>query len=194
MALFHVARHLRHVHRLQRLLVGLAEVDAHFLDPGGDHQHVGVDLPGQQRGGEIFVDHRIHALVVTLCTADHRNAAATRANHHKAFLRQGLDGVGFDDAHRLWRGHHAAVSPAGILDEMPVGMGALQFIPLGFAEEGANRFSRMVKTGVVFVDLDLGDHRHRLLLAAGGKAVVQRLLDQIADPALGIGHAVRQRG
>ncbi len=124
-ALFHVARHLRHAHRLQRLLVGLAEVDAHFLHAGGDHQHVGVDLAGQQRGGEIFVDHRIHALVVALCGTHHRNAAAARANHHEAFLRQRLDGVGFDDAHRLRRGHHAAVSAARILNEMPVGMGAL---------------------------------------------------------------------
>ncbi len=194
MAILHVARHLRHVHRLQRLLVGFAEVNAHFLHAGGDHQHIGADLSGQQRGGEIFVDHRIHALVVALLGTHYGNAAAARADHHKAFLRQGLDGIGFDDTHRLRRGHHAAVSAARILNEMPVGMSLLKRVPLGFAEKRANRFGGMGKAGIVFIHFHLGDHRHRLLFAAGGKAVVQRLLDQIADPALGIGHAVCQRG
>ena len=101
MPFFHVARHLRHVHRAQRLLVWLAEVDAHFLHAGGDHQHVGADLARQQRGGEIFIYHRVHALVIALFTAHHRNASAARADHHKSFLRQRLDGIRLNDAPRL---------------------------------------------------------------------------------------------
>ncbi len=52
----------------------------------------------------------------------------------------------------------------------------------------------MGKARVVLVHFNLSHHRHRLLLAAGGETVVQRLLDQVADPALSVGHAVRQRG
>lgn len=87
MAFIHVARHLRHVDGIQRLLVRLAEVHAHFLHAGGDHQHVGADLARQQRGGEIFIDNRIHALVIALFTAHHGNASTARADDHKTFLR-----------------------------------------------------------------------------------------------------------
>ena len=101
MAFIPVARHLRHVDGIQRLLVRLAEVNAHFLHAGGDHQHVGADLARQQRGGEIFIYHRVHALIIALVTAHHRNASAACADHHKSFLRQRLDGVRLDNAPRL---------------------------------------------------------------------------------------------
>ena len=41
---------------------------------------------------------------------------------------------------------------------------------------------------------DRSDDRDRLLLATRRQAVVERLLDQVADAALGIRHAVCQRG
>ncbi|MNV55393.1 hypothetical protein D3C71_1476230 [compost metagenome] len=125
MALVHVARHLRHVDGVESLLVRLAKIHAHFLDAGGDHQHVGRNFTCQQRGGEIFINHRVDALIIPFSGADHRNSAAARADHHKAFLRQGFDGIGFDNAHRLRRGDHATVSAPGIFDKVPVGMSEL---------------------------------------------------------------------
>ena len=112
MAFLHVARHLRHVDGIQRLLVRLAEVNAHLLHTGGDNQHVGADLPCQQRGGEILIYYRVDAAVVALLRAHDGNSSTARADHHKTFLRQRLDGICLYDAQRLWRGHDAAIAAA----------------------------------------------------------------------------------
>lgn len=72
-------------------------------------------------------------------------------------------------------------------------MRLLQFIALAFAEERADRLSRMGKAGIVFIDFNLRDDGNRLLLAALGEAVIQRLLNEVADAALGISDAVGQR-
>ena len=72
-------------------------------------------------------------------------------------------------------------------------MRLLQFITLRLTEERADGFSRMAEAGIVFIHLHLRDDRDRFLLPAGGQAVVECLLDQIADSSLRVRHAVRQR-
>ena len=77
---------------------------------------------------------------------------------------------------------------------MPVRVRKLQFVALRLAEKRADGFRRVRKTRIVFIHLHLGDDRDRFLFPARRQAVVERLLDQVADPALGIRHAVCQRG
>lgn len=77
---------------------------------------------------------------------------------------------------------------------MPVGVRLLQFITLGFTEERANRFAGMGKARIVFIHFYLRNDGDRFLRAARRQAVVQRLLDEVADTALGVCHAVGQRG
>ena len=76
---------------------------------------------------------------------------------------------------------------------MPVRVRLLQIIALRLAEESANRFRRVRKAGIVFIHFDLGDDRDRFLLPAPRQTVIERLLDQVADTALGIRDAVCQR-
>ena len=73
-------------------------------------------------------------------------------------------------------------------------MRKLQIVALRLAEESADGFRRVHKTGIIFIHLHLGDDRNRFLFPARRQAVVERLLDQVADAALGIRHAVCQRG
>ena len=77
---------------------------------------------------------------------------------------------------------------------MPVRMRKLQFVALRLAEERADGFRRVRKARIIFIHLHLRDDRDRFLLPARGQAVVERLLDQLANPALGVRHAVCQRG
>ena len=53
-----------------------------------DHQNVGVNFTGQQRGREIFVDNRVHALVIPRFSTHYRNSTAARANYDKTLLDQ----------------------------------------------------------------------------------------------------------
>ncbi|VFS56548.1 Uncharacterised protein [Kluyvera cryocrescens] len=62
----HVARHGGDIHLPQRLLFRFTKVDTDFLHAGGDHQNIGADLTREQRGGEIFIDHRIDAAIIPL--------------------------------------------------------------------------------------------------------------------------------
>ncbi|MNY24549.1 hypothetical protein D3C86_1582730 [compost metagenome] len=50
----------------------------------------------------------------------------------------------------------------------------------------------MSEVRIVFIHLYLGDHRHRLFVTAATETVVECLLDQVADAALGIRHTVRE--
>ena len=108
-------------------------------------------------------------------------------------LGQRFDRLRLDNALRLWRGDYPTVAAPRILNKAPARIDPLQFITLHFAKERADRLGRIGKAGIVFIHFNLGDDGNRLLLAALGKAVIQRLLDQVADAALGIGDAVSQR-
>ena len=65
-------------------------------------------------------------------------------------------------------------------------MCALQLVALCLGEERTDRFGRVSKTRIVFIHLHLRNDRDRFLLPARGQAIVERLLDQVANPALSV--------
>ena len=165
-----------------------------LLDAGGDHQNVGTDFLCQQRRGEIFINHCIHALVIPLIATHHRDATTTRTNHYKPLLGQRFDRLCFNNTFWFRGSHNPAVATPRILNKAPAWIDPKQLIALRCIKKRPDRLGRVSKTGIVFVDLHLRDHRDRLLLAASCQTVVQRLLDQIADAPLRICDAVCQRG
>ena len=78
-----------------------AEVDGHVLDPGEDEQDLGAQVGREQGRGQVLVDHRLDPGQGAVGLADHRDAAATGRDHHRAGAEQGLDGRLLDDLHRL---------------------------------------------------------------------------------------------
>ncbi|MNC20685.1 hypothetical protein D3C75_686440 [compost metagenome] len=154
-----------------------AKVNTHFLHASGDHQNVSIHFASQQRGGKIFIDNRIHTLVIALFAANYRNPAAACANHYKTLLDKRADGIRFDNALRFRRGHHAAVSAPGVFNKSPVRMGEFQRFALLRAKECANRFGRMGKVRIVFVHFHLSNHGHGFFVAAFPEAVIECLLD-----------------
>ncbi|CSG02354.1 Uncharacterised protein [Shigella sonnei] len=120
MPFLHIASHGGNIHPIQRLLLRFTKVDTDFFDVGGDHQNVGVNFTGQQRGREIFVNNRVHALVIPRFSTHYRNSTAARANYDKTLLDQRLNGGCFDNTFRFRRGDHAAIAPSGIFNKTPV--------------------------------------------------------------------------
>ena len=71
---------------------------------GEDHQSICINLLGEQRSGEIFINHRF-----TPCSViRHRHTAAAAANHHMPLFEQQLDGFAVENFTRLRRRHHPA--------------------------------------------------------------------------------------
>ncbi len=169
------------------LLVGLAEVQAHLLDRGGNHQQVGRNRLGQDGRGEVLVDHRSHPAQVALFVGHHRNAAAARRDDHVAVLDQVLDDFGFDDANGFRRGHDPAPAAAGVLDHGPF-LDAHAVLGLGARVELADGLARLGKGGVIAVHQRLGDDGgDGLLQAPAAELVFEGLLNLVAERALSVG-------
>src|SRR4051794_39794419 len=86
-------------HPAQRPRGRRPEVDHYVGDVGGDDQGVGVDLAGQDRGGEVLVDDGLDAAQgrpVGPVVAD-RYPSATRAHDDEAGRGQRMDRRGVDD-------------------------------------------------------------------------------------------------
>ena len=121
------------------------------------------------------------------------DAAAAAGHHHQAGLHHVPDGLDFHDGLGPGGGHHPAVAPAGVLDDVIASLGhhALGLLP---GHKGPDGLGGVPEGGVVRVHLHLGQHRGHPL----GDAPVQHLLPQavlqiIADVALAHGYADRQR-
>ena len=87
-----------------------AEVHHDVGDVGGDDQGVGVELAGEDRGGEVLVDDGLDAAQrgAVLAVVGDRDAAAAGADDDEAGPGQRVDRGGVDDGLRLGRGDHAA--------------------------------------------------------------------------------------
>ena len=95
---------------VQTLLVGLVEVDGHLLHGGEDDEHIGVQLLGQQLGGEVLIDNGSRALqVVALGTVD-GDAAAAAADDDVAAVAEGADGAQLHDLLGLGGRPHSGAS------------------------------------------------------------------------------------
>ena len=97
---------------VQPLLVGLVEVDSHLLHGGEDDEHIGVQLLGQQLGGEVLVDDGGRALQVVMLGTVDGDAAAAAADDDVAAVAEGADGAQLHNLLGLGGGHIAAPAAA----------------------------------------------------------------------------------
>src|SRR4051795_5780309 len=95
------------------------EVDHHVRDVGGDHQGDGVDLRGQDGGGQVLVDDCLDATqrVPVLLVVDDGDAATAGADDDETGCGERVDGGGVQDGQRLGRGDDAA--PATLAPVLP---------------------------------------------------------------------------
>ena len=120
--------------------LGRAVVQHRVRHVGRDHEDVGPDGAGQQRGAEVLVDDRLDAAQAAVGVAHHRDAAAAVGDHHEAGVEQRLHGGRVDDLQRLGRGDHPA--PALLAAVLP-GLAVLdQQLRLLGREEPADRLGR----------------------------------------------------
>ena len=171
-------------------LGGLAPVDVGGVSVGGHDEVVGLDAGGQQSGGMVLVDDRLHADQLAVRTAvdgrslvvgvHDRDAAAAGADDDGALLQQPADLAQLEDAHGLGRRHHAAVVVAVRL-EGPALLGR-HGVRRGLVVDRADGLARILEGRVVDVDLDHRQQRRQRLVE--GHQVAQLLLDEVADHAL----------
>src|SRR4051812_46189219 len=98
------------------------EVDHDVRDVGGDDEGVGVELGGQDRGGEVLVDDGLDTAQrgAVPAVVRHRDAAAPGADDDEAGRGERMDGGGVDDGLRLRRGDDAAPALlAAVLPDLP---------------------------------------------------------------------------
>ena len=189
MAPFHVDLGLGGGQAVQPGLVGLAEVNGHLLHGGEDDEGIGVDLLGQHAGGEVLVDDRRRALEVVALGLVDRDAAAAAGHHHQSGVHHVADGLNLDDGLGLGRGHHTAVAPARVLNDVIAPL-SHHFVGLLLGHEGADGLCGVLEGRVVPVYFHLGQHGgHALGDAAIQQLLPQRILEIIADIPLAHGHA-----
>jgi len=68
-----------------------------------------VELPGEQSGGEVLVDHGLDPDQPTPGSLDHRHSASADADHYDAGLHEDPDRVDLNDA--AWLGRRNDASP-----------------------------------------------------------------------------------
>ena len=78
MAFGHIPPGLGGSHRVERPLVGLAEIEADLFDGSGDDQQIGRNRLRQHGRGEVFINHGSHPAQIALLVRHHRDAAAAR--------------------------------------------------------------------------------------------------------------------
>ena len=88
---------------------------------GQDRQAIGINLLRQQRGSEVFINHRLCALPAL----KHRNSAAAAAYHHVPLTQQTLNRLALLNPHRRRRRNHpthiftVALHPPAVLIFQP---------------------------------------------------------------------------
>ena len=181
---FHVDLGLGGGQTVQPGLVGLAEVNGHLLHGGEDDEGIGVDLLGQHAGGEVLVDDRRRALEVVAFGLIDRDAAAAAGHHHQSGVHHVADGLNLDDGLGLGRGHHTAVAPARVLNDVIAPL-SHPFVGLLLGHEGANGLGGVLESWIFRVDFRLRQHVHKggTLRHEGS----QFLLNHVANHPQGFG-------
>ena len=163
-----------------------------MVDVGGDHQHVGADLRGEQRGREVLVDDGLDAVQRAVGVADDRDAAAAGADDHVAAVGERPDGGRVEHLERLGRRDDAA--PAPVAAVLP-GLAVLdEGARLVLREVAADRLGGRREARVVAVHQCPGhDGRRTPVDPAVGERLVEGVEDQEADGGLGLGTAPVER-
>src|SRR5690606_20384677 len=101
---------------------------------------------------QILVDHCLDTAQL-VAVIEGRDAAASCADDHAAFLQQPLDRTDLEDTLWPWAGHHTAELVA-VRSDAPAALGG-QAIGLLPRIDRADRLARVAEGRVVAIDLDL---------------------------------------
>jgi hypothetical protein len=179
-----VRLHLRGGDLLERPLRRLAVVHVHAVRVGRDDEAVHPEPAGEECRDTVLVDDRLDA-PEAVRRSDDRNASAARRHDQDTVVEQRTDDRLLDHLNRIGRRHDAPIAPRRVLDHLP----PVQTRPLlGVAArvERADRLGRVPHGRVVGRHDHLREHRcHLHPKARGLQCVVERLLQQVADLALG---------
>ena len=125
--------------------------------------------------------------------AEDRNASAAARNHHMVGVNQGLDRLNLYDGYRLGRGDNTAVASSGILYDVIITLPD-QLVRLLLRHEGADRFGRMEKCGILRVHLDLRKHGRNADIDSPVKHLLSHgILQVVSDVSLTHRHTDGQR-
>src|ERR1017187_6037360 len=176
----------RNCQAVERLLVGLAEVETDLLDSCRNHEQVGADFLREHGGREILVNDGGSTTQIPLFILHYGNPASARCNNNIAFVDQVSDDFRLDDSDGFWGRHDAPPAATGILDHCPF-LDAHTVIGLFLLVELADGFAGFLEGGVILVHQRLCyDRRDRLFPVAPAELVLQRLLDLITNGSLGV--------
>ena len=92
------------------LLRSPIELDS--IDVGEYQQQVGIEAPGQKRGGQVLVDHGLHALHRSRAVEGHGDPATSGADEQRATVDQYAQAAQLGHRIGLRRGHQAAMVAA----------------------------------------------------------------------------------
>jgi len=142
-------------------------------------QEVGTDLLGEQRRGQVLVDHGLDPREARRREHDRDPAAACTDDQHPG-VEQEPDRLDLDDPGRLRRRHDAAdMRPVG--PHRPAALGGQPHALLGLIDR-ADRLRRHRECGVRRVDHGLREQRRDS--ASRRELVQERLIEEITDHAL----------
>jgi hypothetical protein len=148
---------------------------------------------GQEARGEVLVHDGLDTAVDARLLLDDGNAAAAAGDDHESRQEERPDGLGLHDAHGTWRGDEPPVAAARILDHHPPVAGPVLRGFLGRVA-AADRLRGVLEGGVFEVHDGLGqDARDSVGHAAASQLAHQRVADDVADAALGVGDAHVER-
>ena len=182
---------LARAHDGQLPLLGLAEVQADTVDRREEEDQLGAQILGQALAGAVLVDDGVDAAQAVLRADDGDPAAACR-DDREALREQAGDRLLLHDLQRRGRGDHAAVASPRVLLEDPA-LFPRDGLRLLAAVKTADRLAGVLKGRVLRVHDHLRhDAEHLPRQAAAAQLIVQRLLQMIADIALGHGGALRE--
>ena len=173
---------------MDRLGCGSPIAGDRVVHVGGDHEHVSLDRVGEQSGGEVLVDDRLHPANATVRVTHNGYAAATGSDHDVSGGDEGEDSPGLQNLQRGGRGDHP--TPALLPSALPHLSVLHQLLGLGLRPEAADRLRRVGEARVVLVDPGAGDDgRDHADMTAPGEAPLQGIDDREADRGLGLGTA-----
>ncbi len=163
------------------LLVRRTERAVHAGDVGEDQEHRCADLPAENRGDAILVDHRVDSLQAELRVAIHRCAAATAGHHDMPFRHERANHLVLHHRRRTGARRHAAPPSRLFLGDRLAAR--LEPRDLHGRERMPDRLGGGAEIGVVGRALGLGDQRdHGAIHRGARQRVLERLLDHVPHP------------